>query len=61
MDVVFPMEYSLLAKDQSSCTQLKGILDDAEKKKKILQTRFGEHTLWTYGSEKTLIYVPVSL
>ena len=45
MDVVFPMEYSLLAKDQSSCTQLKGILNDAEKKKKFRQTRFGEHTL----------------
>ena len=35
MDVVFPMEYSLLEKDQGACEQLKGILDDKEKKKNM--------------------------
>ena len=61
MDVVFPMEYSLLEKGQGSCPELKRILNDVEKKKKFVQTRFGEYTLWTCRSEKTLIYVPVSL
>ena len=60
MDVVFPMGYSLLEKGQGSCPQLKGILNDVEFCV-CVQTRFGEHTLWTCRSEKTLIYVPVSL
>lgn len=41
MDVVFPMEYSLLEKDQGACEQIKGILDDKEKKKKYEQATFG--------------------
>lgn len=62
MDMVFPIEYALLKKRQSSCERLKAILDNSEKKKKYEQVIFGEHVLWAYISgEKRLIFVPVSL